>query len=160
MRSMEEKWIKRYFFSALNFWLILDSVVKNRTLTLLKNAFFIFRKQKRFAIFLPYLNIWWPLKTKVKKIIFHNCILDKVYNEKKNIYRGLFVGYRIRFRIRVTQKDQIRPDPDPKHWFKPFCIWPWGYLNILVQEEVCNPRLDEVLHSSHRATGAPGPINQ
>ena len=24
-----------------------------------------------------------------------------------------------RIRIRVTQKDRIRPDPDPQHWSKP-----------------------------------------
>ena len=32
------------------------------------------------------------------------------------------VFFQIRMGIRVTQKDQIRPDPDPQHWFKVICI--------------------------------------
>ena len=44
---------------------------------------------------------------------------------------GVFCGIRIRIQIRVIQKDRIRPDPDPQHWFLGLFYYPFysTYIN-------------------------------
>ena len=65
------------------------------------------------------------LKSKIKKLFGRNCILDNFKMSKFEIHEVFLwikdpnpVFSRIRVRIRVTQKDWIRSDPDsdPQHW--------------------------------------------
>ena len=60
------------------------------------------------------------LKSKIKKLFGRNCILDNFITRKFDYHR-VFLWIKdpapvfSRIRIRVTQKDRIRPDPDPQH---------------------------------------------
>ena len=60
------------------------------------------------------------LKIKDKKLFGRNCILDNFITRKFDL-QGVFLWLQdpdpdpVFSRIRVTQKDRIRPDPDPQH---------------------------------------------
>ena len=61
------------------------------------------------------------LKIKDKKIILTKLLFRQLYNNEKIWITRVFLWLKdpdpvfSRIRIRVTQKDRIRPDPDPQH---------------------------------------------
>ena len=85
------------------------------------DMFLMLSKMKSFnGIFLP-INILWQLKSKIKKVILTKLYFRQFYKSRK--LQGSFCGKGSwsgfsRIRIRVTQKDRIRPDLDPQHWSK------------------------------------------
>ena len=72
------------------------------------------------AFFIPNLNI---LKSKIKKNILTKLNFRQFHITRKLELQGSFClkdsnPVFSRIRIRLTQKDRIRPDPDPQHWLK------------------------------------------